>query len=57
MREISRKNSNRLIVGSITTHIGNAVFDYVNQILITQLFPKKFAFMSYYQSSETLIVK
>lgn len=55
MRDVSKRNSNRLIVGSVTTQLGNAVFDYVNQMLITQLFPKKFAFMSYYQSSESLI--
>ena len=55
MTNSAQKNSLRLIIGNITSRLGTSVFNYVNQITITNLFPQQMRFMSYYQASETVI--
>ena len=47
-------NSLKLIVSSVTSKLGNVVFDYANQSLIATLFPNSPIFLSYYQSSESI---
>lgn len=50
----NRTNSLKLIVSSVTSKLGNVVFDYANQSLIATLFPNSPIFLSYYQSSESI---
>lgn len=52
---ISKKNSNKIILSSVTSKLGNAVFDYCNQTLITSMFPKTPIFLSLYLSTEQII--
>ncbi|MCI5996668.1 MAG: MFS transporter [Peptoniphilaceae bacterium] len=49
------KNSIRIISSNITSRLGNSVFDYANQMLISRLFPNSLIFIGIYQSSEQII--
>ncbi|MGL4687653.1 MAG: MFS transporter [Fusobacteriaceae bacterium] len=55
MKNRSLYNSNLIILGNITSRIGTSVFSYINQILITTLFPKNPLLLSFYLSSENII--
>lgn len=49
------KNSIRIISSNITSRLGNSVFDYANQMLISKLFPNSLIFLGIYQSAEQII--
>lgn len=55
MSDKSLYNSNLIILGNITSRIGTSVFNYINQVLITTLFPQNPLLLSFYLSSENII--
>lgn len=55
MNNSDKKNSLFIILSSITSRLGNSVFDYANQMMISSLFPKEPMFLAIYQSSENII--
>lgn len=55
MNDKSLYNSNLIILGNITSRIGTSVFNYINQVLITTLFPQNPLLLSFYLSSENII--
>jgi hypothetical protein len=50
-----KKNSIKIIASNITSRLGNSVFDYANQMIISQLFTKTPLYLGIYQSSEQII--
>lgn len=51
----NKRNSIKIITSNETSRLGNSVFDYVNQMIISQLFPKTPLYLGIYQSSEQVI--
>ena len=49
-----KKNSVLLIVGRSTSKLGDAIFDYINTILISSLGSKASVIMAIYRSSDTI---
>ena len=43
------------MLSSITSKVGNAVFDYANKMILVSVFASRPLLMSLYQSSETMI--
>lgn len=51
----SKLNSKLIILSNITSKLGNVVFDYTNQMLITMIAPTSPKFMAFYQFSENIV--
>lgn len=51
----SKLNSKLIILSNITSKLGNVVFDYTNQMLITMIAPTSPKFMDFYQFSENIV--
>lgn len=54
-KNVDLQNSNRIMLSSITSRVGNAVFDYANKMILVSVFASRPLLMSLYQSSETMI--
>ncbi|EME8168463.1 MFS transporter, partial [Enterococcus faecium] len=54
-KNVDIQNSNRIMLSSVTSRVGNAVFDYANKMILVSIFASKPLLMSLYQSSETMI--
>lgn len=54
-KNVDIQNSNRIMLPSVTSRVGNAVFDYANKMILVSIFASKPLLMSLYQSSETMI--
>lgn len=54
-KNVDLQNSNRIMLSSITSRVGNAVFDYANKMILVSVFASRSLLMSLYQSSETMI--
>ena len=51
----TKHNSFWLIFGNVTSRVGNKVFDYASQLVITSLYPANPLMMGIYQSVETVV--
>lgn len=54
-KNVDLQNSDRIMLSSITSRVGNAVFDYANKMILVSVFANGPLLMSLYQSSETMI--
>lgn len=50
-----KRNEGLLLFGTITTKIGDVVFDYINNVVLVQNFASKPWILALYQSSETIV--
>ena len=51
----NKSNSLKIILSNITSRLGNSVFDYANQMIISQLFIQTPFYLGIYQSSEQIV--
>lgn len=51
-KNTDKSNSRKIILSNATSKLGNSVFDYVNQMVISKLYPNSFLYMGIYQSVE-----
>ena len=52
---LNKSNSAKIIISKITSGLGNSVFDYANQMIISKLFPTTPFFLGVYQSAEQIV--
>lgn len=52
---ISKGNSVKIILSNITSRLGNSVFDYANQMIISHIFPNTPFYLGIYQSAEQIV--